>query len=317
MRKKLINTDRETALKLIKASSEREGILDDHGIAHLVINGSEVVGARELPGLNVSAAPAEDGIEVRVRLEEGARIEKPVHMCFGVLPEKGVQKIQLDVALERNSSIDILAHCTFPFATDVKHIMNAQIKIGEGASYRYTERHIHSSTGGVKVYPKARVLLGDNAVFRTDFELLKGRVGLIDIDYETECGRGSTMEMTARVDGKEDDVVRISEKGFLKGEGSTGVLTTRIALRGRARGEVYNELIADAPHARGHVDCKEIVQGESSAKAVPVVQVNHPKAHITHEAAIGSVDSKQLQTLMSRGMNEEQATDLIIKGLLG
>jgi len=47
-----------------------------------------------------------------------------------------------------------------------------------------------------------------------------------------------------------------------------------------------------------------------------VVEVRNPKAHVTHEAAIGSVDSKQLQTLMSRGLSEEEAVDLIIEGLL-
>ena len=59
------------------------------------------------------------------------------------------------------------------------------------------------------------------------------------------------------------------------------------------------------------------MQGRAIAKAVPIVEVNHPRAHITHEAAIGSVDSKQLQTLMARGLDEEKATDLIIEGLLG
>jgi hypothetical protein len=37
---------------------------------------------------------------------------------------------------------------------------------------------------------------------------------------------------------------------------------------------------------------------------------------VTHEAAIGSVDSRQLQTLMSRGLDEDKAVDLIIDGLL-
>jgi Fe-S cluster assembly scaffold protein SufB len=46
------------------------------------------------------------------------------------------------------------------------------------------------------------------------------------------------------------------------------------------------------------------------------VQVNNSSAHVTHEAAIGSVDSKQLETLMSRGLSEDDATDLIIEGLL-
>ncbi|MFW5857843.1 MAG: SufD family Fe-S cluster assembly protein, partial [Planctomycetota bacterium] len=68
--------------------------------------------------------------------------------------------------------------------------------------------------------------------------------------------------------------------------------------------------------ARGHVDCKEIVQDRAVARAVPIVEVLDPQAHVTHEAAIGSVDSKQLQTLMSRGLSEDEAVDLIIEGLL-
>lgn len=311
-----MQAEKKKAQKLISTTGEEENILEDPQIAHLFISGNEVVGARDLPGLEVKARQIDEGVDVKIKLNEGVKIEKPVHMCFGVLPETGVQKIILEVNLERNSSIDILAHCTFPFAKDVRHIMDADITVGEGASYKYTERHIHSSSGGVSVYPEARINLKENATFKTDFELLKGRVGLIDINYQTLCDKESTMEMTARVDGKKDDRIKIREIGHLKGERSTGVLTTRVALRDNATAEVYNELVADAPYARGHVDCKEIVQDKSRAKAVPVVEVKHPRAHVTHEAAIGSVDSKQLQTLMSRGLSEEEATDLIIKGIL-
>lgn len=34
------------------------------------------------------------------------------------------------------------------------------------------------------------------------------------------------------------------------------------------------------------------------------------------EAAIGSVDSKQLETLMAHGLSEDEATDMVIEGLL-
>ena len=79
---------------------------------------------------------------------------------------------------------------------------------------------------------------------------------------------------------------------------------------------MYNTLTASAPYARGHVDCKEIVQDNAVANAIPIVEVNHPKAHVTHEAAIGSVDTKQLETLMARGLSEEEASELIIEGML-
>ncbi|MFW6065445.1 MAG: SufD family Fe-S cluster assembly protein, partial [Planctomycetota bacterium] len=90
----------------------------------------------------------------------------------------------------------------------------------------------------------------------------------------------------------------------------------RVAVREQARAEIYNKLTASAPQARGHVDCREVVLDDAFASAVPIVEVNNPKAHVTHEAALGSVDRKQLETLMARGLDEDEASDTIIAGLL-
>jgi Fe-S cluster assembly scaffold protein SufB len=94
------------------------------------------------------------------------------------------------------------------------------------------------------------------------------------------------------------------------------LIKSRIAVRERAESEVVSELEASAPNARGHVDCVEIVQGEAVAKAVPVVSVLHKNAQVTHEAAIGRVNQKELETLMARGLKEEEAVEVIIGGML-
>lgn len=284
--------------------------------AHVEINGNHVLRSEGVEGLIIDAVEKEDGISAVLRVEKGVKLENPVHLCFGVIPETGVQKIELDITIEDDAEASFLAHCTFPNAKKVEHLMNAKIRVGKNGKYSYFERHVHSDYGGVKVVPKAEITLDEGAVFSTEFELLKGRVGYMDIDYSTECAAYSTLEMTARISARGDDVVIIREAGRLHGEHARGVLVSHIALRENARAEIYNDLAADAPYARGHVDCKEIVQDSAVAKAVPIVQVNNPKAHITHEAAIGSVDSKQLQTLMARGLPEDDAVELIIQGLL-
>jgi Fe-S cluster assembly scaffold protein SufB len=194
--------------------------------------------------------------------------------------------------------------------------MEADIRVGKGARYSYFERHWHSDEGMIRVVPKARIRLEEGARFSTEFELLQGRVGVIDIDYAATALARSSAEMKARIYGRLDDAIRIRESARLEGEASRAVLTTHIAVRDNATADINNEIIAEAADARGHVDCKEIIQGNGVARAVPVVEVRHPKAHVTHEAAIGSVDSKQLQTLMSRGLSEDAAVDLIVQGLL-
>jgi Fe-S cluster assembly scaffold protein SufB len=296
--------------------SEDAGALDRADVAHLVVHGNRVAGAHTVPGFAADVEELEDGVAVHAEVERGAAIEKMVHMCFGVLPERGMQRIVLDLAVRRRGSVSILAHCMFPNAVDVTPLKQAEITVEDGAAYHYLERHVHGPEGGVVVVPKAAVRVGRGARFTTEFELVSGRVGRMEIDYESWCDAGSSLQMIARIAGRRDDRISVRETAHLDGEGAAGALLSRIAVRDEAEADVYNELTASAPHAHGHVDCKEIVQGSAVARATPVVSVRHPLARVTHEAAIGSVDSKQLQTLMARGLSEDEAVDLIVHGLL-
>ena len=103
---------------------------------------------------------------------------------------------------------------------------------------------------------------------------------------------------------------------MLRGERSRGLIKTRVVLEDRAQAEITGITEAYAKGARGHVDCMEIVQGEAHASAIPIVRVFHPEAKVTHEAAIGSVDKKELETLMARGLAPEEAIELIVSGIL-
>jgi len=212
-------------------------IFSDPDVAHLFIHHHKVVVSHLIPGLEVDVDEKEDSVKVNINVKKGAIIEKPVHMCFGMLPKTGVQHLVMDVRIGDSSSVGILAHCVFPNAVDVKHIMDAVITVGKDASYSYFERHIHGESGGVKVYPKAKIKLIERARYRSEFELLKGRAGLIEIDYETTCEEKGVLEMIARINAKGDDVINIRETGHLNGDYARGVLTSRVAVRDHAKAE--------------------------------------------------------------------------------
>lgn len=288
----------------------------DPGVARLTINENKVLESNTVPGLAVDVKELADGVAIKMELEDNRVIEKPVHLCFGVIPEKGIQRIILDVVIGKQAKISLRAHCVFPFAEDVHHLMNAVIRLKEGSSYSYFERHVHSDSGGVNVVPKAEIHVEDYARFKTEFELIRGRVGIIDIDYLTHVYKHALVDMTARISGSADDRIKISEIAILEGEYARAVLTSKVAVRDRSKAEIFNKVTALAPYARGHVDCKEIVKDQAVAIANPVVDVRDARSHVTHEAAVGSVDKKQLETLMARGLDEDQASELIIQGLL-
>ena len=294
-----------------------QDVFADSDIAHVVLERDRVMGANTVEGLEVDIEKQKPGmVAVRINVLAGAIIEKPVHMCFGVLPEKGKQFIDMDVEIGEKASVEVKADCVFPNAISVEHRMEASVLVKEGASFIYRESHFHGEGGGVEVKARSRIDLDKASTFKTYFDLQKGRAGSVEFDYASELQEYATLEMVARMQGREDDRIRIKEAADLTGRGARALLESRLALQDRARGEVLNELNAAAPDSRGHVECTEIIKNEASARAVPIVDVQHPSAKVTHEAAIGSVDSGQLQTLMSRGLDEEEAADTIIQGML-
>jgi hypothetical protein len=64
------------------------------------------------------------------------------------------------------------------------------------------------------------------------------------------------------------------------------------------------------------MDCTEVVRDSALASNTPLVIVRNDQAQVTHEAAIGTVNRKELESLLARGLDEDEAVDLIIRGLI-
>lgn len=285
-------------------------------VATLVISTNQVLMTHEIPGVRFEAQSLENGVQVRIQVEAGAKIEHPVHLCFGVIPAEGVQEIIADYEIGEGAEAQFLAHCSFPNAVKVQHRMQARIHVGKNASLTYTEEHFHGQTGGVEVLPKAEVHIEEGGRFITTFSLTRGRIGRMELNYEVEAGVNAVAEMITKAYGHADDQVTVNEVVHLNGEKARGLTRTRIAVRDRALSSVFTTMEGNAPGARGHMDCTEIVCDSAEARNTPLVIVRDDQAQVTHEAAIGSVNRKELETLLARGLDEDEAVDLIIRGMI-
>ncbi|MCD6236630.1 MAG: SufD family Fe-S cluster assembly protein [Thermoplasmata archaeon] len=294
-----------------------EKVLIDNKIGSLIINHNKVLGRNEVRGLHIDYKAIEDGVKVKIFVEDDINIEKPVHLCFGMLPREGRQIINSEYHIGKNSKIDFIAHCSFPNAKHIEHIMDSKVYIDENAEMSYIETHYHSESGGTFVYPKLRGEIRKGGRLLEVFKLIKGRVGVLNIDYEIEQDEYSTCDLLTKIYGKKDDKIEVRESLHLNGAYASGTAKSRIVLIDEAFGNVLGEITGNAPYARGHIDCHEIVQGDN-AKAVstPKISVENPLAIVTHEAAIGRINKKELETLMARGLTEDEAVDLIVRGLL-
>jgi len=306
----------EAMLDALKQAGGDPSAITSGKFATLVVSANKVLAKSELPGIHFEAEEIPTGIRACIVVEPGVKIPQPVHLCFGMLAQEGIQEIIPRFEIGEDAQVSFLAHCTFPNAQKLLHLMEAEIYVGAGARMSYTESHYHGPFGGIEVRPCAKIVVGEGGRFMNNFNLIHGRVGLLEIDYEVDVGKEGVAELVAKIYGLEDDKISVKEFVRLNGEGARGLTKTRVAVRNKAVSEVFTRMEGNAPYAKGHMDCTEIVRDQAIAKNMPLVIVRDDRAQVTHEAAIGTVNRKELETLMARGLSEEEAVDLIIRGML-
>jgi Fe-S cluster assembly scaffold protein SufB len=308
--------DFQAMLQAYEQAGGKPDLLRMERIASAVVSGNEVLAVNETEGVTIDVEEREQGISARIVVAPGTKVPYPVHLCFGVLPREGVQEIVSEYEIGEGAEVGFTAHCTFPNAVEVKHVMDARIRVGPDATMRYLEGHYHGEQGGVQVLPTTRAALEEGGRLETEFNLTRGRVGRLEIDFQVDVGVRGAAELVAKAYGWADDEISVKEVVRLNGEGARGITRTRVAVRDRAVSHVYTTAEGNAPGAVGHMDCTEIVRGSAEARNVPEVVVRDDRARVTHEAAIGSVSGKELETLLARGLDEDEAVDIIIRGML-
>lgn len=285
-------------------------------VATLVVSANNVLMAHEIPGVRLEAEPLEHGVKANIIIEPGAQIEQPIHLCFGLLPAEGLQEIIAGYEVGAGAKVKVLAHCSFPNAVKIQHVMQGSIHVGANAELTYTEEHFHGTTGGIEVRPTVDVTVDEGGRFNTTFSLTRGRVGLLALDYHIRVAARGVTEMITKAYGSGDDQIHVQEVVTLDGAEARGLTRSRIAVRDQATSRVDTTTEGNAPGARGHMDCTEIIRGKAVASNNPLVVVRDDHAQVTHEAAIGTVNRKELETLMARGLSEDDAVDLIIRGMV-
>ncbi len=284
--------------------------------AHVVAHGHDLISEQSIPGVLISPSATEQGIAAKIVIAENMRVELPIHLCFGLFDRVGIQNVTLELDMGANAQATLWSHCLFSAPEQARHAMQATIRIGAGAEMRYQEAHYHGTSGGIEVIPRAKIEVGRGAHLYSDFSLLTGLVGELDVDFDVTVGEDAVAEFTSKVFGHGKDNIRIKERLVLAGRNARGLIKSRVAVEDRAVAEVIGITEGNAPGARGHVDCTEIVKDQGVVSASPLVKVTHPEAKVTHEAAIGSVDRQQMETLMARGLTPEEAVHRIVAGML-
>ncbi|EHP86256.1 SufB/SufD family protein [Methanotorris formicicus] len=283
----------------------------------MIVKENKILGVKAAEGIVLDGKVVDGRIVAKVIVKEGYKFETPMHMCFGVTEEVADQIIDVEIILEDNSEITLMSHCSFPKAKNVKHIMDGKITIGKNAKFVYKEIHFHGETGGILVKPTVRATVKEGGVYISELTLTKGRIGFLEIDTDVVVEKNGVVDITTKTYAVEDDKVIINETVKLNGKEGRCIIKSRGAAKDNSEVTLKLKIEGNAPYCKGHIDCAEVIKGDATVESIPIVVVRDDRARITHEAAIGSVDKKQVETLMAKGLDEDEAIEIIVKGMIG
>ena len=73
---------------------------------------------------------------------------------------------------------------------------------------------------------------------------------------------------------------------------------------------------ASAAPAIGHLECKGLILGGGRIHAIPELDSNQDGVELSHEAAVGKIAQEEIEYLMARGLDEDEAASTIVRGFL-
>lgn len=307
----------ETIAKYYEKTGADASKLLRKDIVSIIVSGDKVIGRNTVEGVELKATPLENGVDLFIKVNDNVTVNNPVHLCTGYLKPEGVQNVIINMEIGNNSKVDFIGHCVFPSGVNFTHKMVSFAKLGDGAEMSYEDTHFHSEDGGVTVEASYIASVGKGSKYSNFFRLTKTRVGKLNIEMKVDLDDKAIANLESKVYEREDDEVRITEEISLNGEASSGLAKTIVFATDQSKAHIVNKAYGNAPYSKGHIECNEIIKGDNvSVGTIPELYVKNEKAELTHEASIGRVNIKQLETLMAKGLDEEEATDLIISGML-
>lgn len=288
------------------------------GGAKLLLDFNKIKGVEQVDGIILKGREIENGIVADIVIKEGTKIDDPVHLCFGVNKESGIQEIFPRIIAEDNTEAKVQAHCSFPNADGLTHKMFGHFYIGKNCNFTYSETHYHGENSGALVAPVAYMYVGENSIFENNFTLTRGTPGKVKILIDIYAMKNSAIRSTIKAFGKsKKDSIRIRDAIYLEGENARSLIKMKAAARDGGEVLMYGITEGNAPHCNGHVECNEIVLGKGSiCRARPFIRAMDPTSSVSHEASLGRFPQKWLDEIMAKGLTEEEATDILVQAML-
>ncbi|MFC4121262.1 Fe-S cluster assembly protein SufB [Nonomuraea zeae] len=271
------------------------------------------VGDNKFAALNTAVWSGGSFIYVPPNVE----VEIPLQAYFRINTENMGQFERTLIIVDENSYVHYVEGCTAPiYSSDSLHSAVVEIIVKKNARCRYTT--IQNWSNNVYNLVTKRAVAYEGATM----EWIDGNIGSkVTMKYPAvylmgEHAKGETLSVAFAGEGQHQDAG--SKMVHLAPNTSSSVISKSVA-RGGGRTS-YRGLVQIEEGAHGSastVKCDALLVDQiSRSDTYPYVDVREDDVSMGHEATVSKVSEDQLFYLMSRGLDEDEAMAMIVRGFV-
>jgi Fe-S cluster assembly protein SufB len=247
----------------------------------------------------------------------GVHIDLPLQAYFRINAQNMGQFERTLIIVDEGAYVHYVEGCTAPtYSTDSLHSAVVEIIVKENGRCRYST--IQNWSHNVYNLVTKRAQAYKNATM----EWVDGNLGSkLTMKYPAvwlmEPGaHGEVLSIAFAGKGQIQDA---GGKIVHAAPNTSSVITSKSISKSGGRG-TYRGLIKVAPNAhnsKSNVVCDALIlDEESSSDTFPYIEIENNDVSIGHEASVSKVSEEQLFYLMSRGIPEDQAANMIVSGFI-
>lgn len=252
-----------------------------------------------------------------VYIPKGVECKTPLQAYFRINSESMGQFERTLIIVDEGASVHYVEGCTAPvYSSSSLHSGIVEIYVRKNAYCRYTT--IQNWANNVYNLVTQRAICENHATM----EWVDGNIGsAVTMKYPSvvlkgEGARGNTLSIAIGGRGQNQDTG--SKMIHLAPNTSSTIISKSIAKNGgnvTYRGKVH--FSKKATNSRSHIECDTLIMdAQSTSDTIPYNEVLNKDISLEHEAKVSKVSEEQLFYLMSRGLTEQEATEMIVMGFI-
>lgn len=252
-----------------------------------------------------------------IYIPPNTKLDRPLQSYFRINSKNMGQFERTIIIVDENSELHYMEGCTAPtYTTDSLHAAVVEIYVKKNAKCRYTT--IQNWANNIYNLVTKRAIVEESGLM----EWIDGNIGSkINMKYPScilngKKAQGRCISIAVAKDNQIQDAG--AKMIHLAPETKSDIISKSIAVSGGEatyRGTV--NISEKAINSKANVKCDTIIiDRKSKSDTIPKNIIKNNSSNINHEATVSKISEDKLFYLMTRGISEERAKELIIMGFI-